>query len=274
MRAPFEYALFEWMGFDIPHAERYRLIRESGFTGVLLGWDKEEERAFSRAQNLPDQARKAGLTVINAHGPMPDTNVLWREGIHGDALLDVFLRCVDDCAEFGVPSLVVHISTGFDPPEPNDLGLDRIKRLVHRGEERGVTLSFENLRKTANLRYALDRIDSSRAGFCFDVGHEHCRTPDEDLLADYGHRLTDIHLHDNMGMVNRDGPDDQHRLPFDGTVNWARVTKALAALDYKGPLAFELTPLGHEGMAPDTFLRLAYERAVRVGDMIEAAAHA
>jgi len=275
MRAPFQYAVFDWIGDDRPGSGGYDLIRQAGFDGVMLWWGEDILALPPRDKgSFPEQARKAGLSVVNAHGPMPDVNALWRQGLAGDGILDMFLRCVDDCADFQISSLVVHASTGFAPPEPCETGLERIKRLVHHGEKRGVTLSFENLRNTAPLRYILDRIVSPRAGFCYDVGHEHCRTPEEDLLAEYGHRLTDIHLHDNAGMVNRDGADDQHRLPFDGTVDWARAAKSLARLDYGGPLAFEVTTLGHEDMAVDAFLRLAFERAVRVGDKIEAAAHA
>lgn len=44
---------------------------------------------------------------------------------------------------------------------------------------------------------------------------------DADLLALYGHRLKALHLHDNGGSRG------QHRLPFDGGIDWPAVMKKL-----------------------------------------------
>jgi hypothetical protein len=46
-------------------------------------------------------------------------------------------------------------------------------------------------------------------------------------------RLQCLHVHDV------DGTNDSHTLPFYGTVNWDKVMKALADIDYKGELTFE-----------------------------------
>ena len=40
-------------------------------------------------------------------------------------------------------------------------------------------------------------------------------------------------------MHDVDGTNDSHTLPFYGVVNWEKVMKALADIDYKGDLTFE-----------------------------------
>jgi sugar phosphate isomerase/epimerase len=114
-----------------------------------------------------------------------------------------------------------------------------------------VNVAFENLRRLGYLKYILSHVDSPRAGFCYDSGHHNCRTPNEDLLSQYGSRLMALHLHDN------DGSDDQHRLPFDGTTDWSATMRRIAQSGYKGALALEATNNGHvNGLRRNFYIRL------------------
>ena len=260
-----EYTLHDWFGYDVPYAERYRMIRRAGFDGVMMWWGDDLPRD-KRA--LPSLARAAGLTVDNVHAPYDNCNSLWHSGPDGDAYTDALCGCADDCAALGIPVMVVHLSSGFEPPAPGGIGLARLTRLTEYAGARGVRVALENLRHTAPLRFALDNLPHDCVGFCYDAGHEHCRTPGENLLNDYGSWLFAVHLHDNDGMVNRDGPDDQHRLPFDGTADWPRIAAQLAASGYAGPVSLEVVNRGYETTAPEDFLRLAFERAQRIAAML------
>ena len=119
-------------------------------------------------------------------------------------------------------------------------------------------ISLENLRQTDYLTFVLDQIDSSFLGFCYDSGHHHCRTPNDDLLSMYGSKLMALHLHDN------DGTDDQHRLPLDGTINWSETMRQIAGTGYSGAVALEVSNSGYEDLSVEEFLRVTFERAKRL----------
>lgn len=71
-------------------------------------------------------------------------------------------------------------------------------------------------------------------GVCFDVGHYHVHFKDEFDFEKIKNRVFAVHLHDN------DQTDDQHLLPYDGTLDWDKVIQNLNNCNYKGPVTLEL----------------------------------
>jgi len=248
--------IYDYFGYNIPKKERYRLIKEAGFGGVAVWWGND----FGDENYLqnPNDARAAGLVVENMHTPFDGVNNFWIDNINGTALLDKFIGIVDDCAQHSIPAMVVHLSSGYTPPPCNEIGLDRIKRIIDRAEKYGVNVAFENLSTTRHLEYVLDKVKSSLAGFCYDSGHHNCWAADEEFMKKYGSRLMELHLHDN------DGNGDQHLLPFDGTCDWPVIMGEIAKAGFTGSIALEAMNFGYERILPFEFLTLAFERAKRL----------
>jgi len=259
--------LFEWFGFQLPASECYRLIRRAGFDGILLWWDAALHPDY---KSRPALARNEGLHIENAHLPFEHANLLWLDNAAGNEYAAQMLRWVDECADFEIPAAVFHLSQDWTPPPVNETGINRLKRMVERAENKGVRVAVENLRTLEHLRHALDNIHSHALGFCFDSGHQNCRTPNDDLLSEFGNRLIALHLHDNDGFVTGDGAEDQHRLPFDGTLDWPSTMQKIKAAGYTGAIAQEVLPIGHEELLdnPEAFLQMARERAARLGEML------
>jgi len=246
---------FGWFGYVLPIKERIGIIKQAGFDGVMLWWSETLGNADYRS--APQLARQAGLFVENVHTPYWNTNDIWLDNLDGDSITALYLSIVDDCVEFAIPTMVLHLSNSGSPL-PSETGLSRVKRIVEKAERCGVNVAFENLWHLELLEYVLDNINSERACFCYDSGHHNCRARDHDLLSKYGSRLMAIHLHDN------DGLEDQHRLPFDGTIDWKATMRKIAQSGYKGPIALELENRGYEDLSPEAFMLLAYERAKRL----------
>ena len=78
------------------------------------------------------------------------------------------------------------------------------------------------------------------------------------MLRMYGKRLMALHLHDNGGGRG------QHQLPFDGNIDWPRIMGEIGEAGYSGPISLEPMNWGYEDMDIKEFLRLAYERAVKL----------
>ncbi len=112
----------------------------------------------------------------------------------------------------------------------------------------GVNVALENLRNLANLAYVLEQVDSFRIGFCYDCGHHNRYYPDKDLLSMYGSRLMALHLHDDGGKY------DQHRLPFDGTIDWSTAMKKIAETGYSGATAIEAMNWDYTDLSAKEFL--------------------
>ena len=250
---------FGWFGYVLPIKDRIGIIKQAGFDGVMLWWS--ETLGNPDYRSAPQFARDAGLYVENIHAPYFDTNYIWQDSLDGESVTELFLQIVDDCAEFAIPTMVLHLSNS-NRPQPNETGLDRVKRIVEKAERLGVNVAFENLSRLELLEYVLDNIASARAGFCYDSGHHNCRSADVDLLSRYGARLMALHLHDN------DGIEDQHRLPFDGTIDWAATMSKIAQTGYTGAIALELENMGYGELAPEAFMRLAYQRAKKLESLL------
>ena len=91
------------------------------------------------------------------------------------------------------------------------------------------------------------------------MGHRHCRTPWVNYIEKYGHRLITLHVHDN------NGAEDEHLLPFDGTVNWREEASLIAKSAYRGSLTLESAPLA--GLYEHTLMESA-RRADRLVELM------
>lgn len=243
---------YDWFGYDVPIKDRYKLIKKAGFDGVLLWWSSDFGRGIDYRQGV-QYAGEAGLVVENIHTPILQQNNLSLDNLEGEQLFDCYLQCIKDCAEFGIPTMVVHLPDDEYPI--NELGMDRIKRMAEEAERLGVNIAMENLRNINNLACALSTANSKRIGFCYDCCHHANYANTHDLLAEYGHRLMALHLHDNGGMRG------QHQLPFDGNIDWANVMKNIAATGYSGATALEPMNWGYENIGVEEFLSRACEKA-------------
>ena len=251
--------IFDWFGYNVPYEERYRMIKDAGFDGVLLWWSDEFGADYKRN---PELAHRAGLFVENIHTSFEKINDFWLDNLSGEELTSYFLQCVDDCHDYEIPTMIIHLTSGENPPPANKLCVNRLRKILERAERKCVNVAVENMRKSEYLEYVFERIDSDRLVFCFDSGHQNAYSQSIDLLSLYGNRLAALHLHDN------DGKEDQHRMPFDGGIDWNALMKKLTDIDYAGPTALEVERMGYEHVTdPRGFLAIAFDRAKRLGEI-------
>lgn len=254
-------AIFDWFGYELQFKnvqERYRLIKESGFDSVLLWWSNGFGRdchGMDNYRNGPQMVREAGLFIENIHTPFHNANNLWLDNLNGEDLTHCYLQCATDCAEFEIPTMVVHLP-GEDHPY-NALGIDRVKRIAEKAEQLGINIALENLHNLTNLVHVLDQVDSQRIGFCYDCAHHYRYCPSVDLLSAYGSRMMALHLHDNDGTRN-------HLLPFDGTIDWSVAMKKIGETGYSGATAIETMNWGYTDLSAEEFLHKAFQQAKKL----------
>ena len=239
-------------GYPIPLEFRYPLFKESGFDSMILGWDNSE---MATRVDRVWLAKAFDLKIEHAHGSFRNINTLWLDDNEGNRTCNRLLHEMDDCAEFGIQTLVLHLTSGDTPPACSAIGMQRIEHLVRFAENAGVKLAFENVRVPEHTQTVLNHFVSPCVGLCFDSGHANCWTPQTDWLSLYKDRIFAVHLHDN------DGSADSHLLPFTGTVNWEKVISDLAASSYTGSITVEVEFTGdavHDRDALKTHLKNAF----------------
>jgi sugar phosphate isomerase/epimerase len=99
--------------------------------------------------------------------------------------------------------------------------------LVKVAERIGVTLALENVFEQGpdTIKRLLEKINSSRCGFCFDTGHclVFSKKNWKEWIEVLGSRLVEVHLHDNAGEA------DQHLPPGEGTFDFIGFLRHLRA---------------------------------------------
>lgn len=242
-------------------------IREAGFDCFFTGRYHLED-----VMALRHRADEVGLEFETIHAPFSGINRMWLAGMSYLGIYEQMKESIDSAAEAGVPTVVLHLSSGWGAPEICDLGLARFDELVVHAAHRGVTLAFENLRKIGNLAYIADRYEGmDNVRFCYDWGHEHCYTKTVDWMDIFCRRVACTHIHDNLGRgEEKAGDPDLHLLPFDGNLDYAHVMRKLEEYGYRGPLTLEVgagVTEEYEKMTPEAFLAECYARLERISKL-------
>lgn len=130
--------------------------------------------------------------------------------------------------------VVMHLTSKSEAPKYNEIGLNRLQRIVDYAKELNVKVAFENTKIKGYLDYVIENIDNENVGICFDSGHYHVHFNDDLDFSKFKNRIFAVHLHDN------DKSDDLHLIPFDGTLDWDNVIQNLKKCNYNGPITMEL----------------------------------
>ena len=255
---------------DAAPDEFIRTAREQGFTAMFTATKDAET-----TERLAKLMEEAGIAYETIHAPYRNIiNDMWSEGEAAEFCLSQLCGTVDRCAQVNVPIAVVHLATAanrptIEAPPITEAGYRNFSRLIEYAGQRGVTLAFENQLWLANLAWILEYFDSvPHVRFCWDCGHEGCLSPGREYMPLFGHKLVCLHINDNQRIFRK----DQHMIPFDGTVDFARVAHHIRESGYEGTLMLELKGKKsgfYDDLTPTQFLARAYAAAERLRTMIE-----
>lgn len=223
------------------NAEFAHLMKQYGFDAACTdnALSSEKEQA-----ELAELINKNGLFYESIHAPFDHMNDIWHDTADGQQMLDELKTAVDRCALSDVPTLVTHLSQGFNPPAPTDIGRGRFIEFVDYAGKKNVNIAFENLRSLANLAWAFEEFhDVANVGFCWDCGHEYCFTLGRRFMPLFGDKLIFTHIHDNTCELGL----DRHLIPFDGTMPFDFIAQQLRESGYQGTLMSEAFPKFKEG---------------------------
>lgn len=262
----FSIGIFSWFGFPLSVTERLKLIKEAGFEATSIWWEDEMGYAGEKKENIPSIVRDSGLILENMHAPYNNSNDLWNMNKSDrEAAVYKHICWIQDCAEYDIPIIVMHITEGDVVPNLNSCGIDSILRILKEAEEFDVTIAIENTRSQDNINFLLSEIPSKNLGLCYDSSHDWLLNNNKtNLLENFGERLVATHLSDN------DGIRDCHWLPGHGIIDWFMVSRLFPKSLYEGCLTLEVQPQENElRCSPKDFLDKAYKRALWSRELIE-----
>ena len=242
-------------------------IKAAGFETFFTGNYKGDDVA-----EIKKQADKLGLEYEFIHAPFHGINEMWMPGLGYLQVFDYMKESINSAANNGIKTVITHVSSGWNAPQVNDLGLQRYDELVIYAREKGITLAFENLRLLGNLACLVDRYEKmDNVAYCFDCGHEHCYTKTVKILDIFTTRVCCTHIHDNPGRPFDDKVNDfdQHLLPFDGTYDYEQMMRKLDEYGYAGSLMLEVSQNkeAYKKMTQEAFLATCYERIKKISEM-------
>lgn len=256
------------------------LLCEAGFSAVSPIWSDEPA-----LDTLASYAAKHNIAIQSLHAPRGGVAPLWtpEDPLSGQVEQRI-THCIDACARFQIPIMVMHGWQGVHytfPGEPLDFSA--FDRLVEHAEKSKVCIAFENLEGEEYLEALMTRYrELACVGFCWDSGHDNCYPHNLDFLARFGDRLVMTHLHDNLGLRDPGGvpstKDDLHLLPFDGKISWEQALGRLKDMPKQKILNFELKKravtdvpgiLDYDSLSPEEFFFLAGQRARQIADLYE-----
>lgn len=238
-------------------------IYKAGFKNVFVQYYHRENLNFDELKQI-DYCKELGLNIIFCHLWYKYINDIWLDDEKGEVVTNQYIEDLNVMKEKGIDFVMMHLTTHREAPMYNEIGLERIKKIVKHAKELNMKIAFENTRLKGYLEYVLSNITDENAGVCFDVGHYHLHFNDEFNFEFFKNRFFAVHLHDN------DKTDDLHLLPFDGTIDWKDALTKLKKNGYNGPMTMELCyRYDYLKESVEDFYKEGYERGKRLVELFE-----
>ena len=292
--------------FDNDCITMLRAAAEAGFGAVSMGFGSYEgfvrDDWREKIAALKDTLAELGLDCVMTHAPYYDLRISADITL---PRIDLSVsRCLGATAMLGAEIMAMHprgcyvsgtryegsvqswnlgglmhenpggcFSNGVEDLERSvRLNVDYWKPLCEKAAMLGCKVGVENLPRWPNWDMTfcshdpdaqIRIIDGLGGGACgvWDFGHAYLTNKrDVEPLRRLGSRIRGLHVHDNKGV------NDDHLIPFDGTMDWGAQMAALKETGFDGTIMLELAYTCDEHVG--AFLARAYEAAVRLDGML------
>lgn len=246
------------------YEEAAYITAQSGFDGsdFYLQVMTERECVFN-SEDWFEEASECKRIFENCNAPIVQTHAPfsfkdWNDPVtFNEFIYPTIVRSIKVSAVMGASCVVVHPLHHWryagNEDEIFERNMDYYRSLIPVCKEYNIKVGIENMFQRDKLRgnyiihdtcsnpvefcRYIDALDSEYMVACLDVGHVGLPSGNVeawDAIRILGHdRLQALHIHDN------DYTNDQHRVPYAGTINWSEVTKALGEIDYAGDFTYE-----------------------------------
>ena len=245
-------------GFDAVelHATRTHLDYHSGAViGEVQGWLADARLSLESVHAPVAESFTAGRWGAPLNLASPDR--AQREHAVDEALGALYIA-----RRLPFRTLVVHAGLmRAQQPQPGVNNRDAARRSVEAlaaaagplGVRVAVELVPNDLSRSGSLVHFVEEVlDAGAAAICLDLGHARLEGDVIDAIETVAEHVVLVHAHDNRGR------QDEHLVPFDGTIDWPAAMTSLQKVGYDGTLILEVAP---RGSTKDTLARARTARA-------------
>ena len=206
---------------------------------------------------------ETGLSLHSVHAPIAESfaNGAWGPGLsfadrdRRTAAMREAEAALGIARRIPFPYLVVHVGTADEYVKaPHDNNLEQARRSIEDlhalAAPLGVKLALEvipnRLSSVGGLIRLIDDLEIDDAGLCLDFGHAFIMDDLVDAIEEASGHLLMAHLSDNGGR------GDDHRVPFEGRIDWPAALFATRKVGYEGLWLFEVagSPPASLGFCP------------------------
>jgi sugar phosphate isomerase/epimerase len=273
-------------------------IADAGFTHIHWGhqWNTDTIYIDSDIDQIQTWLQETHLQVYGVHGSTGRERC-WYSDLENKRLAGVELvkNRIRLAASLDCSTVIMHISCGPQQAEALPAFLTHLYHSLDAvrpyAADFGVRLAIENevdwerlarinaaphnnpVQNRLNLRDNFDLItrvlsnyEPDFLGLCYDSGHGNIGYDRSSAIESLKDRLIAVHLHDN------DGSGDQHLLPFEGSVNWAKITRIIASSPHSKTLNIE-SNLPQTGQSETIFLKQAHQAGEALSEMVASHLH-
>ena len=238
--------------------EAIRLIAEAGFDSYDFSFHVHKDDSPIYSNSYKEYAEELREFSDNQNILCTQAHAYFHSGKYGDdefnkTAFEKIVRDMEFASILGAKIIVVHPIKHF----PEGINIDKMqynidfyKRLLPYCQKWGIKVALENLfirdkKKDCYINGAcgfakefsayLEGLDSDYFVACFDTGHVVLVGEDPyhaiQLLGQK--HLHALHVHDN------DFCEDLHTIPFMGKIDWEKICRALAEIDYNDEFTYE-----------------------------------
>ena len=159
-----------------------------------------------------------------------------------EGAVEAYCDTISVAERLGSKVIVAHpganVKYDVDKREQIELAVEPFRRIADFAGERGIEVAIEPLPKEEvgcrleEVLEIVEKIDRPNVGVNFNVNHLFPPEKIPAMIRQAGSCIRSVHISDQDGI-------ERHWLPFEGTMDWAEVLRALVEVDYTGPLVYE-----------------------------------
>lgn len=274
-------------------------IANAGFDSIDMGFCIHDNPDYilrsddweKKIEQVGEIGAKLGVTFYQSHPPFAKGctmtyNPNFKKPGYQEYFDEMMRRSMIASAMLGVKWAVFHPLSFPEFNYERELTLEGnhkyFDKYVELGIKNGVGIAYENMLPSLDRKFPTrfcqhyedlielaDSYNDPMVGICWDTGHANQMDFDQSrALHKIGSRLKCLHINDNHY-----GNQDEHLLPYMGSIDWQAVIDALVDIDYAGALNYETgkTTQHAWGDAKDNLLQLNFSNAQYLLRMYEEA---
>lgn len=247
------------METHIKYIESMRRCKAAGFDVLDLNMcamlpgktEFNQDDWMKQADMVREEAEKLGIEFCQSHPPYrPSRFAHFKTQEEEDYFNEITRRSIIISGMMGVKWAVMHPVTAcenseYDLEENIIRNHEAFDRVIELATKEKVGLAFENMSDKDNkrrfgstvseLKSLIDSWNGANVGVCWDIGHGNRIYIDSVRpIKEMGKYIKALHVDDNHG------GSDEHLVPFQGTICWEGVMKALTEIGYEGDLVYEI----------------------------------